>query len=177
MKNNIYFFFGPSGVGKSSTLKSLSRAMPDLKVVSLDSLVVERGLEDGFITSGNAFGLLQVLGGDCFFVYGLDCLYRYLESIDDKAVKVAIDVGAGFQNNRLMACMSRFYNTVCLSAEPQASFERFSRHRSDGRDFKLHCEIEFSPVRQAIYSSSSLYLDTSNLTEEEVVNELVGAMS
>lgn len=171
MKNNkgIVFLVGPSGIGKTTILKEVSKSL-SYDAMSLDDLVAAQAKEQGIIDKGNAYTLFKSLGGDSFFLFGLDCLFRFLEKKSNR--KIIIDVGAAFQNQKLLSSLSKFYTVVCISAEPRAAFQRFSDFRNSSRNLISHCSTEFSPTRVEVYDSANFFIDSTGMTVKETLGEV-----
>lgn len=164
----VVFVIGPSGIGKSTITKAVSEKL-NITAVSLDDLSASKAVEYGIISARRSYDLLQRIGTDAFILFGAGCLFTY---IDSHKGSIIVDVGAAFQNNKIILSLLQFGTVICLTAEPDTSFNRFCKHRGNNRTFNDHCLIEFSPLRSEVYSSAQHCIDTSRLSITETVNTL-----
>ena len=164
LDKNLVFIVGPSGIGKTTILKYISADL-GYDAISLDDLVAKKAKEANIIDEGNAYQVLKKLGSKSLFLFGLRCLFGFLEKKGDE--KILIDVGAAFQDNTIFSHISNFYYVVCLTAEPNVAHKRYCEFRGGRRDFKTHCFIEFSSARVEVYNSSHFIIDSTRMNESQ----------
>jgi len=167
--NNIVFVIGPSGIGKSSLIKSIS-TNNIVNVYELDKVVSDAARKHNLIDSGGAYNVLKKLGNHAFFILGMNYLFEVIGRNPNE--HYIIDVGAAFQNVNLLKHYSDIYNVICINSKPKISHERYILNRpKDPRDLFTHCAIEYSPTRIDIYNSSTYTIDTSTATLPETIKE------
>jgi adenylate kinase len=168
----IILILGPSGVGKSTTLKSAERHFPHVAFYSLDDLVADWAVREGIIATPDVRSLyLSLLDNEKFFDCGLTVLREFAEKGSED--HVVIDVGAGFQGSARARSLRNHFKTVAIVADPKMVYRRVRQARNDSRTFEKFQQSEFSVNRRAVYGSVHHVIDNTLQTQQQTLDQFV----
>jgi shikimate kinase len=152
-----YLLIGPSGVGKSSALRSVE-ARSKIPVYSLDEFIKGQSGSDSISSH------LRIVGPKSFFEESIQGI-EYIESLYNQ--NIIIDVGAGSIDFGPGHEWYLSRNTICLIGDPQIIYERGGR-KEHHLTIKEFIASEFSSARSRLYEKAKFKIDVSYLNPEAV---------
>ena len=154
-----FLLIGPSGVGKSTSLKILATDN-SIEIYDLDCLIKEK------VGASSISKYLTDFGNENFFNKSKAAIEN---TFREKIVLIA--VGAGSIDFVGGHKWYKEQNTIVLTGNPDIIYER-----SDRKQFHPTLDgyksSEFSAVRQRLYNNSKYNIDVTELTPEQVAEKI-----
>jgi shikimate kinase len=167
----LVLIVGPSGVGKTSTLRPASRNLPNVVFLSLDHIISVWAQQQGIISRPDITEFfLNLRDYEKMFDHGMMALKKVAKNRGDR--NVVVDVGAGFQCSERAKMLSKHFKTISITADPKIVYQRIRSARDDNRSLEAFLESEFSPSRAAIYQSAHHVIDSTSQTLDQTAAEL-----
>lgn len=172
----LFLLVGASSSGKSTIFRYLqSYNYINVSFVSLDVITGRYAKKRNLISESDTLKeLLQLLKRDVnlFFLFGIQALESYCRAMNIQG-KVVVDMGAGFCSGKLASLWVAKYQSICLLVSPFIGHARFNRTRPQSISYATYRSTQFSPKRMKVYNACQAQIDTTKLTEAEVVNQVV----
>jgi hypothetical protein len=159
---------GPSGVGKSSSLKIAEAAVPGCVFTSLDDLARDRGRSLGLIGSDEGVNALrQKLRNDNQFLsVAIEAANEFASNAPGR--HPVIDVGAGFMDASTVVDWFRQHTLIALLAPAEIVHARMRKARDDSRTLGQYKAQEFSTVRQGLYRQAIYTINADCASAEQL---------
>ncbi len=167
----IILLLGPSGVGKTSSYKLIAADLPECECCHLDGLASRWGIAQGWLEK-ESVGLLRshISDDQLFLAFGLEAIGAF--AVQNERRHCVIDVGAGFQDARSAEHLHKIHQTIALTGDPLAIYQRKVQNRGEDRSFDAYSTTEYSQHRNAVYNSCSQIIDTTNQEKQETADAL-----
>ncbi len=156
---NKFLIIGPSGVGKSTALKILSKEK-ELVTGDLDAMIEENTK----MNTGSYFAEVGVQG---FFEKSKELIIGL-----DIEKDTIIAVGAGSIEYPQSHTWYLKQNTIALTGDFESIYKRSNRQMYHPT-FNQYYTTEFHPLRQNLYKNSKYVIDVTNLNPNEVARTIL----
>ncbi|MCH1930196.1 AAA family ATPase [Shewanella sp. A25] len=165
--NQTILLLGPSGIGKTTVIKEMTKNIPSVVSVILDNITHRHARNIGLINpKADLNALIAALDHDRerFLSFGREALALHCESIEDKAI--IVDVGTGFLDASNSTTWINEYPSICLTATPAEAFDRFRKARQLDITYEQYMTTQFSKNRLNTYQLASIVIKSDGLTPE-----------
>lgn len=164
----IILIVGPSGIGKSTTLRQLEPMLPEIVFLDLDKITAEWAVETGIVATASISHLNRTIRDpEKFFALGFQALKAHTNGNPGK--HVVVDVGAGFQVAKSARRLHLQFKTISIIAAPDVAYARIKDRENsrESRSLELYHQDEFNPQRKQVYDEAHAKVETDGQSPGE----------
>jgi shikimate kinase len=167
--NNILLLVGPSGVGKSSSIREIPFC-DALLIHKLDDMLKEYNEEPSISK------YFDRIGNKAFFEKSIEAIERL--SKESHAKQILIDVGAGSIDWEGCTDIYLNYRIVSLTGDKEILYNRIKTRAlengsTENRTLEQYVKSEFMPHKMTLYEKATFNIDTTKLSKGDIAKKII----